>query len=518
MIARMFIRELFERMVADVVDRIMVINRGAATLRRWSVILIGGTIWAFIAFREHPFVYNQDIPLGFLVYPFRALFAADVFKHVLISAVVFWLAYRTAAVYLDDIFELNNVRVAERFIRQSAFGSRYDLIEIMDGKVADKYKNSPIYLIGGPGKVRVYLENAALFEKIDGQPHVIGPTVPKTSQEALAEHSTGASGILKWIKRIYFLLTGEGDGESPGSDGTVLLEGFESLRSIIDLRDQVETMTVISRTRDGILIRAEDLRVVFSIYRDNQFSTLVKPYPFSPEAFETLVYTMPRVAFIPNISHQINRWLGRFISRHTLSEFLAAIESPEIQEYAGEATQEAAQVTGAETAGGNGTYNQRLANMPPFKSRPEIRELFYDYNDFVKKAQEKGVELRWIGLGNWVLPNSIIPEKHLRAWRLTQENLIRGSQAALDSVRVESKVARLPGIIRVCPLGRVLDLDLRDEVHWKNNMAHLTNGYIGKLEEALDIYGFRQQADSPEAQRIEKLKQHLSRVAGGYIS
>lgn len=518
MIAREFARELIENMVASIVERVMAINRRAATLRRWSVIIVGGVIWAFIAFSAHPFVPDPDIPWNFLEYPFRVLFATDVFKHVLIGAVVFWLAYRTAALYLDDIFELNNVRVAERFIRQAAFGSQYDLIEIMNGNVPEKYKNSPIILIGGPGKVRVYLENAALFEKVNGQPHVIGPTVQKTSSETLSEVSRETPGFSGWFRRIYFILSGEGDAERTETDGTVLLEGFESFRSVIDLRDQVETMTVVSRTRDGILIRAEDIRVISSIFRGDQVPTLEKPYPFSSEAFETLVYTMPREWSFPQIFYQINRWLGRFISHHTLSEFLTAISTPEVQKQIGEAVQEATQANSADTAEGDGVISQQLTNIPLITSRPEIRDLFYDYNDFVKKAQEKGVELRWIGLGTWVFPNSIIPERHIHAWRLTQENLIRGSQPALDRVRQESKAARLPGIIRVCPLGRALELDLKDEVHWKMNMARMANGYIARLDEAVDIYQSRGEADRPEAKRLETIRNLLARAAATYLS
>jgi hypothetical protein len=140
----------------------------AASYRRILLISVGGILWAVVAYVLHPFVPNSDPMPSLLLYPFRALFAADVFKHVLVGVFVFWLAYRAAAIYLDDIFELKNIRIAERFIRQSAFASQYDVLEIKDGEVSLNDQDSPIFLIGGPGKVRVYLENAAVFEQVGG--------------------------------------------------------------------------------------------------------------------------------------------------------------------------------------------------------------------------------------------------------------------------------------------------------------------------------------------------------------
>ena len=129
-------------------------NLRAASYRRIGLIFVGGIVWAVLAYILHPFVPNSQPRLSLLFYPFRALFAADVLKHVLVGVFVFWLAYRAAAVYLDDIFELKNIRIAERFIRQSAFASKYDVLDIKDGEVNLNDRNSPIFLIGGPGKVR----------------------------------------------------------------------------------------------------------------------------------------------------------------------------------------------------------------------------------------------------------------------------------------------------------------------------------------------------------------------------
>jgi hypothetical protein len=199
MFSFLFARALWEILLDFLVGRLFLTGGRSAAIRRWGVLVVGFILWTWLAFSRHPYAPNSEPVLYTLFYPFRSEFAPDVFKHVLIAVVVFWLAYRAAAIYLDDIFNLKNIRVAERFVRQSAFGSRYDSIEILNGEVAARDQNSPMFLIGGPGKVRVYLENAALFEKIGGDPRVIAPT------------------------------------SGPAGDGAQILDGFERLRLVVDL-------------------------------------------------------------------------------------------------------------------------------------------------------------------------------------------------------------------------------------------------------------------------------------------
>ena len=133
MYARSLARSIWRSVVSHLVSALVEPNLRAASYRRISFLLLGGLAWATLGYILHPYVPNSDPMLSFLLYPFRALFAADVFKHVLVGGFVFWLAYRAAGIYLDDIFELKNIRIAERFIRQSAFASQYDVLEVKDG-------------------------------------------------------------------------------------------------------------------------------------------------------------------------------------------------------------------------------------------------------------------------------------------------------------------------------------------------------------------------------------------------
>ena len=108
MYARTLARSVWKSIFSHMVGALVEPQLRAASYRRMILFLGGGVAWAVMAYILHPFVPNSEPMLSLLFYPFRALFAADVFKHVLVGAFVFWLAYRAAAIYLDDIFELKN--------------------------------------------------------------------------------------------------------------------------------------------------------------------------------------------------------------------------------------------------------------------------------------------------------------------------------------------------------------------------------------------------------------------------
>ena len=133
MYSRQFAASLWDQLFSYVVERAFATLRIGALIRKWTLIFIGAFFWFLLAWSIHPLVPGAELARTVL-HPIRALFAADVFRHILIGAFSFWVAYRIAAIYLDDIFELKDVPLAGRFIRQTAFASQYDLIEIKDGK------------------------------------------------------------------------------------------------------------------------------------------------------------------------------------------------------------------------------------------------------------------------------------------------------------------------------------------------------------------------------------------------
>lgn len=489
LLSRLLGRLLAFGILVDALDAIFAVTRLGARARRWTVLGLGAILWAVFAFRAHPYRPGAEFARSFWDYPFRALFAADVFRIVLLAALVFWIAYRVAAIYLDDVFEIGDLEVSKRFLRQAAFADRYDRIEIANGDVVNRDKQSPIYLIGGPGKVRVNLESAALFEKIDGQYRIVAPTMRQ---------------------------------RAPGSrprDDFAILDGFERLRNSIDLRDHFEEMNVSSRTRDGIRISAEDVRVIFSVQRGDRIPTLETPYPFVEDAFKKLVYNQSRLGLDTRWNWQatmtflIGQELGNFITKHTLDEFLAAIGEPELkqQEKENEELQRMADRRAGTPALLTGFATGGLP-APDFAPRSEISDLFYGMKNFVEKAREQGVELHWIGVGTWKIPDEIILEKHQTAWRISRENMARGNQASIDLLREESRLGELRSLVYDVPVGISRGMDRKEEARKREHMLALVHAYRGKLRSALDIYEREGKADSIEARHLRRTLDHLAHV------
>ena len=227
----------------------------AAVLGTWLLLAIFSYTldeWrlALIALFNPAFVPQIPNPYSNLLWMLlRAFLSPGTLGHILAFALPFWLALQFAGVFLDDIFELKDIEIARRFITRAAFTyPNTGVIHIENGDVRPTDKRSTIVKIGGPGQVRVSLENVAVFEKVDGTPDMIGPT-------------TG--------NRFF----------------TRALDGFESLRQVIDVRDlTVPIADLFARTKDGIPITVANIRLLFSVQRDSQYSTLSRPYPFSQSA------------------------------------------------------------------------------------------------------------------------------------------------------------------------------------------------------------------------------------------
>ena len=498
---RHFVFAMFTLLTTTFSNWLFVITQRGASRRKWILTLSGAFLWAFLAWKQHPFVLGMEPMRNFVEYPFITLFAADVFRHVLIASLVFWLAYRVAAIYLDDIFELFNINIAERFIRQAAFASQYNVIEIREGEVVQKDKFSPIFLIGGPGMVRVHLENAALFEKIDGEAHVIPPTVRRIGRLKHEDKQNKSSATQS---------NNQSDNEVSVYYGVELLEGFERLRSVLDLRDQFEELTVRARTRDGIIVEITDVRYVFSVYRDHQQPTLSQPYPFRKAAIENLVFGQSKQHWTKTMKALIKRNLNEFISERTLSEFLATINIPELEKQLKEEIilqQDADDLAGVERVEKNGKYVS-----PKFTPRTKLTDIFYNFtSDFTKKAEQVGVEMRWIGVGTWVTPDEIIPDRHVKAWSITRDNLMRGSQEALESLEEYSRTGALVSLIQeiITSSNQQINDNIGNE---EEALKQILDAYRGILRTALDIYEHNRVIGSPQAVKQKQVLEHLARV------
>ena len=450
---RQLFRELFPRLRDAVINNILDLGPARATERMQSLVVLffaslflvtltqeayALPIWGrhlqsiFLYLFNPPYAatYNGNPIVDFMNFGYRAFTNPHTLQYVPLFLAPFFIALQSAAIYLADIFELENVGVARSFVSEVALSGSDETIRIKEGEISEAHKESPNYLIGGPGKVIVDLDSVALFEKPDGTPHVIGPT-----------------------------------GKELGGKATI--DGFERFRQAIDIRDQHVDLQVQSRSRDGIPITATDVRLMFSVYRgENPKKEDRFPYPFSKEAIEQIVYkAASRVtpdlpnpstyefSWINNMLGLIRGKLGSFMNERNLSVYLASIGVPELEkaklreEVIAEQVQKLIQQT-------EDTNNKKDAKKPPeFTSRAQISSLFSQFaQEFTRSTRNNGVQLQWIGVGTWKTSVEIVPEKHLEAWKLSQDNLKNGNPGALNKVENEALLKKMESLIKSVPL------------------------------------------------------------------
>jgi len=403
-----------------------------------------------------------DIPNRFFTFAFGAIRAPQTLRLLPVFVLPFLIALQSAAIYLADIFELEDAGIARAFIRHVALTGSRKSIRIGKGDIVDEDKNSPIALIGGPGEVVVELDSAALFEKPNGKPRVIGPTVK----------------------------------------GKIKLEGFERFRQAIDLRDQyTDPLDVKSRSLDGIPVSTADVRMVFSVWREGKQPGTESPHPFSEKAIESLVYGQASRVVLdgPNPSEPPSSWagtiqslirgqLGGFMSKHRLVEYLASIGLPEV-ERARERENEVVEA-GQAVVGDDDELEPRYIPPPPdFQARHIVSNLFSQFaEDFTKNASKRGVELGWIGVGTWKMPTNITEEiitgKHLEAWQLSRENLARSSDIAIDGLQQEAQLQQILRLIQSTPLARFQQNAGREH---KDTVQDLLIAYREQLIEIIEL-------------------------------
>jgi len=361
-----------------------------------------------------------------------------ILQYLPVFAAPYFIALQSAAIYLADIFELDDVSVARQFISGVALRGSDQTIRIKNGEVAERDMETPTFLIGGPGKVLVELDSVALFERADGTPHVIGPT-----------------------------------GKEPG--GRATLEGFERFRQALDIRNHYvelrdqdsNSKAVQSRSLDGVPIKATDVRLLFSIFRgDNPEPSAEIPYPFSKAAVEQIVYkaasrvTPDRLypstfefSWIPKMIGLIRGKLSGFMSVHNLTEYLASTGMPEFEKAKSREDKIFEQMQQLSQSSDDPSGRKEIKPPPNFQPRYKIKNLFAQFaDDFTNQARNSGVELHWIGVGTWASPVVVVPEKHLDAWRLTQENLKNDSPVAMNRIEQEEVIDKMKELIVKVPL------------------------------------------------------------------
>lgn len=357
----------------------------------------------------------------------------NMLRYVPLLLFPYFAAIHLASLYLADIFE-KPVGIAREFITEVALHGGSETAQIREGEFVKK-EESRIYAIGGPGHVEVDRNSVVLFEKPDGRPHVIGPTV----------------------------------------DGAVLIDGFERFRAAIDLRDQhadlrdQDNREIKSRSLDGILISATDVSMRFGIWRGGKPRSLKEPYPFKgDDVVQDLVYgqsmTVRKESKLkgafediqppigPPMVGAIRGELGRFMGDRKLTEYLSSYGDLEIRAAQRQAQSVLEQTQKVIPHGEPGPEVTAPSEPPTFVPRPDLSARFHE--SFAKQANARGVQLDWIGVGTWKTSVDAVLNHHLDAWKLSIENAARGSESAINGAAAEAAQQKTIQIIQEVPLAR----------------------------------------------------------------
>lgn len=393
---------------------------------QWRIIL-ALLLWIVLSLITMFFTGDQ------LLTPFQriAIIGMSFVKYIPLFYVIYITSRTKAAKYLDDIFELQNQTLAENFIEEVAFGGGKGKITINEGKISEDDEHSPIILIGGPGKIKVNLGSAALLEQVDGDPEVV--------------YARNEAWKLERFERIREI----------GEDDHVGKREYAA----INLQDQfVGGLSVKSRTKDGIQIEAQGIKVIFSILRKPQSAHAraeEDPYSFDERAVHSLVYKQTLITPPPpNTSGVAFPWdttviplitneLEKLISTSALSQILSSISQKEldlVNESEATNTQIRVEITGEMTRANQGNS----MNLKRFESRSKITDLFFD-KKFKDKAADLGVAIHWIDIGTWQLPQGMIGEHLKLAWEQARVNIKRRKE--IEGSRKRLQLEKLLEII-----------------------------------------------------------------------
>ena len=512
-------RELFARLLDAFLNRIFDLRPERAARRLWYLIILFFVSVFLISLRFYPLDwwtrYIRDIFSFFLNPAFPATYIGNplvnfatfisvvftdprIFQYFPVFLAPFFIALQCAALYLADIFELEHVSVARTFLWRVTLSGRENTIRVSQGVISEEDQQSPIYRIGGPGKVIVDLDSVALFEKPDGAPRIIGPT----------RKEPRARATLAGFERFR--------------------QAIETRDHYVDLRDQTpDAPSVKGRSLDGIPITATDVRLMFSVYRGGVKPTTENPYPFSPEAIEKIIYqAASRVTpgqsspskfefnWINRMINLIRGELGAFMNRHKLTAYLASIGMPELEKLKQREETILEEIQKLVPPDKEFSNSNQPAQLPEFQPRHKISDLFAQFTDeFTKKAQSNGVELHWIGVGTWKTPVEIVPERHLEAWKLSNENLYRESPEELGRLEAEAILQKMITLVQDVPITAYQKVSTAEEDS-KNIVRALLLAYNQQFIEAVEFMRAKGEAVPPN---IEDAIAHINNMFGHYV-
>jgi hypothetical protein len=408
------------------------------------LLTIGGLLavyWFFLAMGNRfqgalPAAWLQAIPvpLNLILDFLSSFFSPAVLLGLLPVLAALWLALRVGAHYMTDLFELETPSIAMRHLRASLLGLGYRSLEISSGDRQMLDLSNPLVRIGGPGRLTVHLGFASVFESAEGRPKVYGPSTKR------------------------------------------FIGGFERLRDVVDLRDQLHKVDEVRAvTRDGIEIFARDAQMMFRVYSGGRARSLQDPYPYTEDAVRHLVYGQAVSAIGPRkwtdlLSALVRAEIREFVSGLTIEEFLALQH--------GQVSDEELDEEG---------YAERATQM--HIPRRQLTDRFHT-EQTRQRLMKSGLEVAWVGVGTWEIRSPAPAEEEepsagqtlISAWRDMQRTQLYRSPQYLARQRSLGYESVTSGMLReVVALWQESEGEDTQARRW----ALLAHGFNRHLQEML---------------------------------
>lgn len=405
------LKQWWNQQVQSVLDHVLSRDEHGPQFRFQALMAFMAVVWLTAALVEHPVLDTSALLEGmpgfvaFLVSPIivvvAALFHLDVLRHLVVPLIMILLGLRAGAKYLQDLFELDDPQLALNYLVSAMFGGSYSSIEIKDGLVTEASKESALYRIGGPGYVKIHLGNAALFERPGG--------------ESIIYRATSGTFV----------------------------HGFERLREVVDLRDQIRRRDdMLVYTKDGIPVKVTDVQVAFRLWSGGQPRSKDNPYPLDDVALRRVVYGKSISAgfrsapWTESIAGMASGVVTRYIGSRLLKDIIAQKSKVSMVPPGHQEAVEAGVVMSTEPV---------ASLAAPANARRPLSLSFYD-EATAKRFEAAGVELIWIGVGTIETPEDVSQEL-INAWQADATAKLKSGQFKADDERRKARSQTLERLL-----------------------------------------------------------------------